>query len=173
MKRIGAFIAAVATLVGLISGGIAIVQYLNRNSGPVTFHDSIDTATGVTSFLRFVDAHDGQVVQLETRCLYHDGPRVCADYADPLGNAAAIIDLNTDPSCPPDRTAPCPGSTVLYFFEKDTSEAQIDNGQYGAGNMVVRGYFTISRRGSLGTLPQDATAVYLTAVPADQVHRGG
>jgi hypothetical protein len=173
MRRLGAFIGAAATLVGLISGGIAIVQYLHRNSGPPTFRDSIDTATGVTTFLPFVDASNGQVVRLDTQCLYHQRPRVCTDWADSLGHAVVIIDLNTDPSCPPDRTSPCPGSTVLYFYEKDTSEAQVDNGQYGAGNIVVHGYFTISKRGNLGTLPPTATAIYLTAVPADQVHHGG
>ncbi len=124
-------------------------------------------------FLAFADTHDGKVVKLETQCLYHAGARSCVDQADPLNSATVLLDLNDDASCPPDRQGPCDGSVVLFFFEQSASDAQIDNGQYGAGSIVVRGYFTLSKRGHLGTLPATASAIYLTAVPADKVPKAG
>ncbi len=80
-----------------------------------------------------------------------------------------LLDLNEDAACEPDRQIPCEGTVVLHFFTKDVSEAQVDNGQYGAGNLVVRGYFALSKRGNLGSLPPGATAIYLTAVPPQDV----
>lgn len=172
-KRTGAVIAAVigavATVVGIISGAIAISDYLHRDKGPAKFTESLDTSKGMRDFLSFADSHDSKVVRLETQCVYHDGPRSCVDQADPLENATVLLDLNDDDSCAPDRQGPCDGSVVLFFFAENASDAQIDNGQYGAGSIVVRGYFTLSKRGNLGTLPPGATAIYLTAVAADKV----
>lgn len=168
-----ALIGGVATVIGIISGAIAIADYMGRDKGPATFSESLDTTAGMRNFLAFADDNDGKVVRLETQCVYHKGPRSCVDQADPIGDAVVLLDLNADPSCSPERQAPCDGSVVLFLFAQNVSDAQIDNGQYGAGSIVVRGYFTLSKRGNLGTLPPGVTAIYLTAVPAENVPERG
>jgi hypothetical protein len=170
---IAAIIGAIATVIGIISGAIAIADYLGRDKGPAVFSESVDTASGMRNFLSFADKNDGKVVKLDMRCVYHDGPRTCVDQEDFLHQAAVLLDLNADTSCEPDRQAPCDGSVVLFFFEQSSSEAQIDNGEFGAGSIVVRGYFTLSKRGNLGTLPPGVTAIYLTAVPAEKAPKAG
>jgi hypothetical protein len=164
-------VVVAATLVTLVSGGIAIFQFLTRDGGPAAFADDLHTAAGAESFLEFARENDGDVVRLDTRCLYRDGPRTCLDRRDPLERAAVLLDLNADRGCPPDQDQPCPGSVVLAFFVDDVSQAQVDNGEYGAGSVVVHGYFAVSVRGRLGTLPPGVTAIYLTAVPAEQARR--
>jgi hypothetical protein len=168
-RRVGAAIGALAAVVGLIAGGLAIVEFVQRASGPATFTDPLHTSAGMRAFLRFADEHDGEVVRLDTRCLYQEGPRTCVDQSYPIDPDVVLLDLNDGGTCEPDRQGPCDGSVVLYFFTKDVSEAQIDNGEYGAGSIVVRGYFTLSKRGNLGTLPPGAMAIYLTAVPPQDV----
>ncbi|MBB5868881.1 hypothetical protein F4553_002260 [Allocatelliglobosispora scoriae] len=166
-RLIGGIVAGVATLIGITSGVIGIAEFLDR--GTPAFAQPIDTVEGMREFLSFADEHDGELVRLETRCVFHDGPMPCSQQGDPLQRASVLLDLNADPSCDPDRVQPCTGSVVLFFFAENVTDAQIDNGEYGAGSIVVRGYFTVSRRGSLGTLPEGTTAIYLTAVPADEV----
>lgn len=168
-RKLAGLVAGVATVIGLITGAIAISDYLNRDTGPAKFTESVDTTTGMRNFLAFADEHDGELVRLEFQCVYREGSRSCVDQSDPFGQAAVLLDLNANPACEPDRQYPCDGSVVLYFFVKNISEAQIDNGQFGAGSIVIRGYFTLSKRGNLGTLPPGVTAIYLTAVPVEQV----
>jgi hypothetical protein len=48
-------------------------------------------------------------------------------------------------------------------------DAHVDNGKYGAGNVVVRGYFAISLRNALGSAPQDVKHIYLRAVASEMV----
>jgi hypothetical protein len=168
-RKLAALVAGVATLIGLVTGVIAISDYLNRDTGPARFTESIDTTTGMRNFLAFADEHDSELVRLEFQCVYHEGPRSCVDQSDPLGQAAVLLDLNANTACDPNRQYPCDGSVILFFYAKNVSEAQIDNGSFGAGSIVIRGYFTLSKRGNLGTLPPGATAIYLTAVPPEQV----
>ena len=161
---------AIATIIGVLSGAIAIYEFVNRDKGPAVFTGTVDSASGMRDFLSFADEHDNELVKLDLKCVYHDDePMACVQQGDALDRAVVLLDLNDDPSCEPDRQGPCDGSVVLFFFAEHTDDAQIDNGEYGAGSIVVRGYFNLAKRGNLGTLPPGVTAIYLTAVPPNQV----
>ncbi|WP_203912375.1 hypothetical protein [Rhizocola hellebori] len=169
-RRWTKLVTAIATIVGVISGAIAIYEFVNRDKGPAVFTGAVDTAAGMRGFLDFADEHDGQLVKLDLKCVYHDDqPMACVQQADPLEQAVTVLDLNDDPSCEPDRESACDGSVILYFFADRVADAQIDNGEFGAGSIVVRGYFNLAKRGNLGILPPSVTAIYLTAVPANEV----
>ena len=163
-------VAAIATVIGVISGAIAIYEFVNRDKGPAVYTGTVDSAAGMRELLNFVDEHDGELVNLDLKCVYQDDePMACVQQADMLDRAVVLLDLNDDPSCDPERDQPCDGSVILFFFADRVEDAQIDNGEYGAGSIVVRGYFNLAKRGNLGTLPPTVTAIYLTAVPPNQV----
>jgi hypothetical protein len=162
--------AAIATFIGVISGTIAIYEFVNRDKGPAVFAGTVDSASGMRDFLTFADEHDGELVHLDLKCVYHDDQQMtCVQQEDTLERAVALLDLNDDPGCDPDRESACDGSVILFFFADKVDDAQIDNGDYGAGSIVVHGYFNLAKRGNLGTLPPTVTAIYLTAVPPNQV----
>jgi len=50
---------------------------------------------------------------------------------------------------------------------KGTFDPQLDNGPYGAGHIVVHGYFAISLRQALGSTPSEVQHIFLRAVPPE------
>ena len=162
-------VAVIATVIGIVSGAIAIYEFVNRDTGPAAFTGTVQSAEGMREFLDFADDHDGELVRLDLRCVYQDGPMACVQQADPFDRAKVVLDLNDDPRCDPGREFACEGSVLLLFFSDGSETAQVDNGEYGAGSIVARGYFNLSKRGNLGTLPPGTTAIYLTAVSPDRV----
>ena len=55
----------------------------------------------------------------------------------------------------------------MHLSRKDTFDAQLDNGPYGAGHIVVHGYFAISLRQALGSAPPEVQHIFLRAVPPE------
>ncbi|HZM74081.1 MAG TPA: hypothetical protein VFC19_00055 [Candidatus Limnocylindrales bacterium] len=163
-------VAALVSIIGVVSGAIAIYEFVTRDRGPASYTGTVESATGMREFLSFADKHDGELVHIDLKCVYRDDrPMACVQQADPLNRAAVLLDLNDDPSCQSLRESACDGSVILFLFTANVDDAQVDNGEYGAGSIVVRGYFNLSKRGNLGTLPPTTTAIYLTAVPSNQV----
>lgn len=154
--RLGAILATIAALIGIVGGAIAVWQFVqnrvDRFEGDVTHQATADR------LVNFATGHDARVVWLNLTCRASTAP-------------APACDGNTPPPFDEQALLPIHASSGRYWLHIYTagSDVQADNGPYGAGSLVVKGYFTISVRGVLGSDPPDVQNVDLHGVSSSSV----
>jgi hypothetical protein len=179
LKAAGAIIVGVATVASLLVAWLTLQEQLRQIEAqtrrPPSFNRSLDSHAAVTEFVRFAEQNDYQVRRIDATCL-NEGDQSClwvpeltfeGDENDP--KVLVLSDqrgcrLARDPNGPIDLDQVSCGKTWLHITVANPFDAQVDNGAYGAGNIVVHGYFAISLRPSLGSAPPDVKHVYLRAV---------
>ena len=93
-------------------------------------------------------------------------------WADVGEKTETVLFITTRPNCPLSQNA---GEATgwdcvthwVHLSRKDPFDAQLDNGPYGAGHIVVHGYFAISLRQALGSAPPEVHHIFLRAVPPE------
>jgi hypothetical protein len=118
----------------------------------------------------FADQNDCQVRRIDVECLAEEGAQSCIP-APPTAGAGEemVLYLSVHPRLPLSFDAsskitgmPCVTPRVQLSRE-DAIDAQVDNGEYGAGNVVVHRYSAISLREALGTAPPQVKHIFLLA----------
>ncbi|HWS82849.1 MAG TPA: hypothetical protein VN207_01170 [Ktedonobacteraceae bacterium] len=162
-KQIGALIGILAAFIGIVTGAMAIVQSLqnriDRFEGDVTQQGTAD------SFINFAKDHDTKVVWLNITCVRGSLSVSCC--------AATRIDCDAPPQMGKDIILSVHGTSAKYWFHINAadSDAQINNGSYGAGSLVIKGYFEFSVQGVLGAEPQDVQNVFLKGIDSSTTKR--
>ena len=152
-KQIGALIGIIAAIIGITSGGIAIVKSLQNHLD--TFEGNVAQQTTADNFVSFTNNHDGKVVWLNITCV--------------SSTVMCFVPGETQ-----ETTLPIHATSGEYWFHIDTAgtDAQANNGQYGAGLLVVKGYFEVSVQGVLGAYPQEVQNTFLKGVDSSAVNKG-
>ena len=89
-----------------------------------------------------------------------------------LGAAANLVFFYAQTSVPTGYdlevfggSSPCPGAdgcAGAYWFAIDPSgDVQVDNGRFGAGNLVVKGPFAVLVEGMKGSTPEEVSVISL------------
>jgi hypothetical protein len=155
-----AWIGTAAAIIGIIGGIIGIAKACEDDpppKGPATFTGELNSPTSADKFVSLANANDGKVVRLNVTCRY--GGLVCEGNSRPsLTGEDALLPVFT--------------RTGRYYFHIYTegSDATANNGSYGAGSLVVKGYFTVNVQGELGSEGRGIQNVDLHGVSAAQVN---
>ena len=159
-KKVAAFIGIIAAIITIIAGGIAIWQAIHPN-GPDTFEGDVTQASTANSLISFLQSHDGKVIRLDITCV-SPGPSTACDVSSSSNDSNPILPLPVGGD----------GSSAAYWLHLDPAgtNVEMDNGSYGAGSLVIRGYFEVSVRGVLGSDPPNVQNVFLTGVNSSAVH---
>src|SRR5258708_10943410 len=148
-KQLAASIGGAACFIGIIAGGIGIAQFfqhhIDRFEGDVTRQATAD------SFISFIKNHDAKVIWMNISCA-----ETTTCYVP--GETQEII-------------LPIQASSGKYWFHINTAgtDAQANNGSYGAGALVLKGYFEVSVQGVLGSDPQDVENIFLKGIDSSTV----
>jgi hypothetical protein len=156
----------------------AVTPSGNSGNGAATpsFTEPLTTAPGPGDFRAFLKANDDRVVRLDTSCLppgngawigcrWHAGD-LPAQVGKENGNRETLVEITSDTTCDIDHAALfCKNDPTLLEFEvSNTTSAEVDNGKYGADNLVFQGYFVVHYGVGFGDLPPYLLAIRLTAV---------
>lgn len=153
-----AIVGGVAVLVGLVTGVLTLQGQL---TGPPTFKSTIESVDQSADFAIFLKDNDGKQVQLDVTC--KSSSTACdmpnADEAPALSNQDTLV-LYTLHPC--DHMFECfSGAYWIHLTKDPSSNAQINNGGYGAGSWVVKGPFSVNVEGQLGSRPPEIMNVTL------------
>ena len=183
--RLGKVTAGI--VVGLATIASFVVAWLQLNSQleqieaqtrpPVIFDQRIDSPASVSAFISFATENDYQVRRVNLECLLDEGQGSCAwvrQAAVATESGETILYVSTKPGCrlSVQNVNPTGSDCVTHWIhvrKGDPFDAQVDNGEFGAGNVVVRGYFAISLRNALGSAPQNVRHIFLRAVAPEMV----
>ena len=152
-KRLTALIGTVAAIVGIIGGTIGIVKACKPQGpqGPAAFTADLGQQANVDNLVSFAKSNDGKVVRLEVTCR-SDSPFCNGNIKPDRPEEAALLPVSASV-----------GKYWFHIYTKD-SDATANNGSYGAGSLVVKGYFTVNVQGVLGAEPQDVQNIELHGV---------
>jgi hypothetical protein len=160
-RRGWAAIGAVALLVGLLSSVLALREQLFGGSDTPRFAGSVATPKGARSFTHFLTTHDGNPVTLDITCLHDNGPMCFAADAHLASLGYSMQVFAGAIPCPGPKG--CPGA--YWFRIMREGDVQVDNGPCGAGNLVVKGPFSVRVEGRTGTTPPNVKVVILRGLP--------
>lgn len=163
-KTIGAVIGGIAAIIGIITGVIAIVHSLQNHID--SFEGEVAQQATADNFVSFANNHDGKVVWLNITCLSSLPGSVCC--------AATRENCDAPPEMDGYLIISVHGTSAKYWFHINTAgtDAQANNGSYGAGALVLKGYFEVSVQGVLGGEPQDVQNTFLKGVDSSAVNKG-
>jgi hypothetical protein len=157
-KLTWAVVAGVGVLVGLVTG---LFTLRDKLTGPPTFQSMIESTDQAADFASFLKDSDGKQVQLDVTCKWSS--TACHWANSNKGESSPdeeILVLYTSQPCD-DMFACTSGAYWLNLTKDPTSNVQINNGQYGAGSLVVKGSFSVGVEGQLGSTPPEVTNVAL------------
>jgi hypothetical protein len=120
---------------------VSVIQLRDRLSGTPDYVGSVAQRDGAQDFIEFLESHDGSVVKLDVSCDSSPGG-TC--------ESTETVDLWVAPDGVENAETPYAIDTVTDA----TSDVQVDNGEFGAGGLVIKGRFSVLVKGELGsTLP--------------------
>ncbi len=179
LKAAGAATVGLATVASVLIAWVQLSEQLHQieeqTRRPPSFNKSLDTHAAVAEFISFAKGNDYQVRRIDTMCL-NEGEQSCLwapKLEDPQDkNPPIVLVLSDRGGCrlsggsvdPAEEDQVDCGKYWVHITVANKFDAQVDNGAYGAGNIVVHGYFAISLRHSLGSAPADVEHIYLRAV---------
>lgn len=162
-------IALVASVLAIIGSVLGIQKALNDRRGDPSFKGPIAAATDARRFVSFLEKNDQKDVVLDIQCVPTTTNDFCADESNPndmqpvqvtKDEFVEVLEVFTGLPC--NAESPnfgCPGTIWVAFRTPLNSEAQVNNGSFGAGNLVVKGKFRVLVRGGLGTLPPNVQLI--------------
>jgi hypothetical protein len=183
-RRVWAFIAGAAILIGAIAGLLSIRQ-ASTASGPPSFSGSVAGRSGASSFASFLRTHDGQVIYLNLVCnqfvLESETSHLqagdhCLTFTESNFSASSRnADLLITFDGPADAQQAWNGPNTVTSEREEAwtwipwkgdsgVNASLSNGNFGAGYEVVKGYYEVVL-GSGGSGPPRAQTTELLAVP--------
>jgi hypothetical protein len=148
-------VGALAVLVGLVTGVVALYDRFQPRSGSPTFKGDISSEANATALVAFAGEHDGQLVALDLYC--DEGVRESACFPEAQWGGWEIMWVFTDGRCfSRDHATPlgaCVGGNA-FWIDMDTpgTTAIYDNGPAGAGTYVLRGRFHLRGAGYGGSV---------------------
>ncbi len=171
-----------------MAAAIAIWQAVNPDE-PDEYEGALSDPEAASQFIEFLRDRDGEIVRVEATCLGHEPESGPPDYrqawcgmrwdeltpfgpAHPMNGRDDLTEVwlelnNTD--CLLGNGSTCPGTVQVNFYGPLDSDANFDNGSYGAGNLVVSGFFAVDVNGRLGTAqPHVDNVIYMRAVNNDE-----
>jgi hypothetical protein len=134
----------VTILVSVLGGClIPICLYILGHRHVPSFRGRIETRKGARGLVRFLRAHDNEVVYLDIQCVPHgaerDGPAYCAVMGKAIfgmtadeGEQLETVEVFIDSPCP-NVTERCRGTFWLTFRSSLNGREQVNNGAFGAG----------------------------------------
>ena len=166
-------LALLATIVGITGGIIGIARSCQGDPGTPSFEGSVEPRDNARALAAFLTAHDADVVKLDVTCPSNQRAATsCNGNVEPSnapvatreGEQVGIMELFTERACPAtDARARCSGTYWMVFRVPSSTDAQVDNGGFGAGGLVAKGTFKAFDRGNLGGAPRDVHVVELVA----------
>lgn len=155
----------VATL-GAVASILSIIAFIRSNDAPDKFEGQITRPEAAKNFVDFAKANDGKIVYLNVECIYSEEGS-CAQNQDPISKDP-VLEVYTGSRC--ELGQGCKGGNWFRIhYDPNTSDASVSNGPYGAGSLVIKGYFSASLRGVLGANPQEIINFQLNAVDRKDV----
>jgi hypothetical protein len=151
-----AIVGGLAVLVGLVTG---VLTLRDKFTGPPTFNAMIESTDQSVDFVNFLKSNDGKQVHLDVTCKYSSTACHVPSSNESLPGETILV-LYTQHPCS-DMFECTSGAYWLNLTKDPTSNVQINNGQYGAGSLVVKGPFSVAVEGQLGSNPPDVTNVTL------------
>ena len=140
-------------------------------TGPAEFSGELSDHAGVTSFLAFIQDHDGEVVDLDISCI--DDYESASCFAGPgVGdNVMMHLWLFTQDRCFTESEFDadydqCGGSHVIWVQKPDGTSFNAANGPSGAGSVVLKGHATVRIQGYGGGV-YPVTVRTIDLVPTD------
>ncbi|MGG8406450.1 hypothetical protein ACM614_07360 [Streptomyces sp. 12297] len=154
--------------------------------GPPKYVGDLAIISDNQRFQKMLHQQDGHVIHVNTLCRQFEATRTaCGDLwrtarleesREQPGTRLGLLEITTDPTCDVwDEgslgltKSPCPDAYWIWIHLDPETGAQMDNGKYGAGSTVIKGYFTVSVAGQLGSTPPGVTNVHLRSVNAADV----
>jgi len=158
-KKLAAFIGIAAAVITIIAGVIAIWQAIHPN-GPDKFSGDVTQQSIANNLISFLQSHDGKVIQLDITCVVPNSSTTVCDRGSASNESIIPLPVGGD------------GFSAAYWLRIDPAgtNAQVNNGSYGAGNLVVKGYFEVSVQGVLGDAPPTVQNIFLKGVDSSAVH---
>jgi hypothetical protein len=179
-KVAAGIVVGLATIASFVVAWLQLKSQLEQIEAqtrpPVIFDQRIDSPASVSAFVSFATENDYQVRRVNLECLLDEGQGSCAWVRQAVASESGetILYVSTKPGC---RLGVLNGNPTsadcvthwIHVRKGEPFDAQVDNGEYGAGNVVVRGYFAISLRNALGSAPQNVKHIFLRAVAPEMV----
>jgi hypothetical protein len=188
LNKIPKLLATLAAIGGITSAGILIYNSYFADKGPPRFTGDLTSAKEARHLHSMLKKEDGKVVYLDTQCLYQEGS-ACAwmtntveyyggeDQGDGIG--LTMLALTEDPDCTMEQeqetkteySTACPDTYWIHVFVNPGTGARADNGEYGAGNVQIKGHFSVTVSGSDGLSPPEISHVELRSVRPEDVEQ--
>jgi hypothetical protein len=166
-------LALLATIVGITGGIIGIARSCEGDPGTPSFAGSVEPRANARDLASFLTDHDGEVVKLNVTCSGKQrAGKGCNGNVEPSnapgdtreGEQVGIMELFTERACPASDARPrCAGTYWMVLRVPSSTDAQVDNGGFGAGGLVAKGIFKALDRGNLGSVPPHVHVVELVA----------
>lgn len=190
LSKIPKLLATLAAIGGITSAGILIYNSYFADKGPARFTGDLTSAKEARHLHSMLKKEDGKVVYLDTRCLYQEsGTSACAwmtntveyyggeDQGDGIG--LQMLALTEDADCAMEQeqetkkeySTACPDTYWIHVFVNPGTGARADNGEYGAGNVQIKGHFSVAVSGSDGLSPPEISHVELRSVRPEDVEQ--
>ena len=142
-KGVSAGLCAFALLLGVAVGAVTLWDRFFPPETPA-LHRTIQTATDANAVKRFLESHDGDVVDLNIECPT-GGSNVCLHGSSTLYGSQLILytegECQWDGGFTPDFQ--CPGPVIVWLEVTAGSGARVLNGWTGADSLQARGLFWV------------------------------
>lgn len=161
-KKLWGAVVAISILVGIVAGIVTIYQLFQNRID--RFEGDIGEQAKADGLVDFVQSHDAKVVWFNVVC-HEDLP------GHPCETGVAGSELDQQSRAEGKLVIAVHATSGDYWFhvKTDNSNAEADNGPYGAGSIVIKGYFTVSVRGRTGITPPNIQNFNLDGVDSSTI----
>ncbi len=176
-------IGAGVTVLGAVASVVTILAFFS--SGVPRFAGDVSDAGAAARFVEFATGHDQAIVHVDLECVESEAARCDARSTPPGFDTMGQLVLAVYPGATkpaPEACgslvlvaetvptgAPCEDVSWFHVHIPEAGDAQLSNGPTGAGSIVLKGYFSVSVRGPLGTAPPGVSNIVLNAINAAEV----
>jgi hypothetical protein len=152
----------ICVLIGAIAGVIVIVAHFQNTID--RFEGDISQQATADGFVSFALGHDTKTVWVNVVCHYYQPGHPCetGDASSPLVSQG---EAENDTVIAVHATA---GDYWIHINTAST-DAAADNGSFGAGTIVIKGYFSVNDRGGLGSTPSNVYNILLKGVDSSTI----
>lgn len=164
----------ITAILGVPVAGYKLYDSYIEHQGTPTFSGRIEEQDTAQDFVDFLNDHDDEVVELDVECVPFDEPAWCTQadsetyteygqFGGDAGDAASLLEVFTETPCAASQDW-CDGTYWVFPILLNGSDERVDNGEFGAGALVVKGEFKVAMYGGLGSKPAAVDNVTITAV---------
>ena len=161
-KRVWNIVVGIGVIIAIVAGLMTIIGHFQNSID--SFVGNIDEQAMGDSLVTFAQSHDSKVVWLNVVC-HEDKPgHPCetGDYGSALQQQSSFENKVV-------IAVHATSGDYWLHVEVGSTNAEADNGPFGAGSIVIKGYFTISNRGKTGITPDNVNNIDLDGVDSSTI----